>query len=325
MIRSHGFFRADLAFHDPPEHLDEGQLVFGVVDLAAEEGHAGAVLLGVSNHLERVVSRAGRAAEDADDQVGVVAGQFLGPLGAVVDHLEEQRAAGLGHPAQAAHDHVVDVGAQLVGGNGVTRRVRVEDLEEVPEALLLGLDAEGPILIEGAGVAVDVVVEGHAVQAEVGPGDALRAVHAAALDLLDGRGAEGLRRLLEVGALADHVHIGGVVGPGRGGHVGVVEQPLADGQQVVGMGGHEHDVDQALADHLADALVELGQAAELALLRVVLRRLARRGDTEGHVRILGIRDDELATARRVGPDLGQLDVQRLGDHEKLQAKGRCGK
>ena len=53
-----GLDRADLAVDDQAEELDEGELVLGVVDLAAEEGDPGAVLLGLGQQLEGVARRA---------------------------------------------------------------------------------------------------------------------------------------------------------------------------------------------------------------------------------------------------------------------------
>ncbi len=89
-----GLDRADLALDDQAQEMDEGQLVLGVVDLAAEEGDPGPVLLGVVEELEGVAGRAGRAAQDADDQVRVEPDQLFHGLGAVVDHLEKERPAG---------------------------------------------------------------------------------------------------------------------------------------------------------------------------------------------------------------------------------------
>ena len=62
--------RADLALDDQAEELDEGELVLGMVDLAAEEGHPGPVFLGVGQKLKGVAGGAGRAAQDADDRCG---------------------------------------------------------------------------------------------------------------------------------------------------------------------------------------------------------------------------------------------------------------
>ena len=93
MIRLDGLDRADHAVDDQAEELDERELVLGVVDLPAEEGDPGAVLLGVVQELEGVARRPGRAAEDADDEVRVEPDELLQRLRAVVDDLEELRAA----------------------------------------------------------------------------------------------------------------------------------------------------------------------------------------------------------------------------------------
>ena len=77
VIRLDGLGGADLPLDDQAEELDERQLVLGVVDLAAEEGDLGAVLLGVVQELEGVARRPGRAAEDADDQVRVEPDELL--------------------------------------------------------------------------------------------------------------------------------------------------------------------------------------------------------------------------------------------------------
>ena len=103
VISPDGVDRADLAFDDQSQEMDEGQLVLGVVDLAAEEGDLGAVFLGVVQKLKGVARGAGRAAQDADDQVRVEPDQLFHGLGAVIDHLEEERAgrSGRRRPASA--------------------------------------------------------------------------------------------------------------------------------------------------------------------------------------------------------------------------------
>ncbi len=103
VIRLDGLDGPDLALDDQPQEMDEGQLVLGVVDLAAEEGDLGPVFLGVVEELKGVARGAGRAAQDADDQVRVEPDQLFHRLGAVIDHLEEQRAGRSGRrpPASA--------------------------------------------------------------------------------------------------------------------------------------------------------------------------------------------------------------------------------
>ena len=67
MVRFHGVDRFDVAVGQCPELFDERKLMLGGVDLAAEQGDAGAVFLRFPEHLERVERRAGRTAENADD------------------------------------------------------------------------------------------------------------------------------------------------------------------------------------------------------------------------------------------------------------------
>ena len=80
------------------------------------------------------------------------------------------------------------------------RPIRIEDLEEMAEALALGLQAELLVLLQRLAVEDGVVVEGDAVQAEVGAEVALfrLAIEVAALDVIERRGAERQRRLRRI-------------------------------------------------------------------------------------------------------------------------------
>ena len=167
MVGLDGFDGVDDSFDDEAEELDEGELVFGVVDLAAVEGDPGAMLLGVVQHLEGVEGGAGGAAEDADDEVGVVGDELFEGLRAVVDDLQEAGAAGAGDAGEHADDVVVQEAGEFVGGQAVGQ-VGVEDFEEVVEALAFGLGAEGVEAFEGDEVEGRVVVEGDGVEAEIG-------------------------------------------------------------------------------------------------------------------------------------------------------------
>src|SRR5205085_3342821 len=120
-------------------------------------------------------------------------------------------------------------------------------------------------------------VEGDAVQAEVGPQRTLRrwAVEMAALDVVEGRRAEGQRRLGLVFAAADNVDVRGVVDARGGCYRAVVEQPAVNGQHLAGAGRHQHDVHQGLVNDLADEVAELTQTAVAYLTGVGLRRPAR--------------------------------------------------
>ena len=93
VVGAHGLAGVELTFDDQAKEMHERELILGVVDLAAEEGDPGAVFLGVVQELKGVARRAGRAAQDADDQVRVVSNELFHGLRAVIDHLQEQAAA----------------------------------------------------------------------------------------------------------------------------------------------------------------------------------------------------------------------------------------
>src|SRR5215204_6232394 len=107
-------------------------------------------------------------------------------------HLQEQWAAGGGDAGEGAGDEVVEESADVAGA-GVAAGVRVEDFEEVAESFLLGLAAELAVGVERGVVEGNVVVDGHGIEAEVCAEFSLVGfgVNLAALDLLDGGGAEG--------------------------------------------------------------------------------------------------------------------------------------
>ena len=79
----------------------------------------------------------------------------------------------------------------------------------------------------------------------------------------------------------------------------VVEQPLLEREHRVGAAAHEHDVDQPLPHVLADQFAVFVQRAEAALLGMMLRAAAGRGDAIGHVGVFGVGQDKIV-ARRIG-------------------------
>ena len=121
--------------------------MLAVVDLAAEQRRPCAVLFRLFQQLERVVRRPARSAEDAGDEVRVVADKFLHRRGAVVGDLEEDRAAGARHAGERAGDQVVDEPAEVVRARAAAG-VGVEDFEEVAEAFRLRFEAEFLVRLE---------------------------------------------------------------------------------------------------------------------------------------------------------------------------------
>ena len=140
------------------------------------------------------------------------------------------------------------------------------------------------------------------------------AIDMTTLDVVEGRGAEGQRRMRGVFAAAHNVNVGGVVDARGRRHVTLIEDAFVNRQDFTGAGGHEHDVHEALFNYLLDDLAKLGQAAIAQFAAMGFRRLAGRADGESHVGVLGIGKDEILAAARVGVDALQLAVQRFFNH-----------
>ena len=99
------------------QHFDEGQGVFGQVDLAAEQRHSRSVELRISNHFEGVVAGPGTAAQDAHDQPGVILHQFAQRFRPVVSNFKKNRTPAFRDAGQRANDVVIDKGRNLSCGN----------------------------------------------------------------------------------------------------------------------------------------------------------------------------------------------------------------
>ena len=108
--------------------------------------------------------------------------------------------------------------------------VRIEDFEEMPELLPLGLLAKFLVPKQRLAVLLEIVDERDRVEAEVRAGKIAAAVAVAldlaALDVIDARAAERLARLARVAAVAHRPDVGGVVRARGGRDVRVLEQAL---------------------------------------------------------------------------------------------------
>ena len=130
MIGVHRFLGTDFTVGNQAQEANECQLIFGVIDFAAEESDAGAVFFRFTQEFEGVISRAGGAAEDTDDQMRVVVHQLVHGFGAVVHHFEKERTAFGGNSAQGTDNGVVDKLGDLARLNRLGA-VGIEDLEKV--------------------------------------------------------------------------------------------------------------------------------------------------------------------------------------------------
>ncbi len=173
VVGLHRVDRADLAVDDQAQELHEGKLVFGIINLPAEEGDPGPVFLGIGQKLKRIARGTGRSSQNPDDQVGVEPDELFHGLGTMVDDLQKERPPGGGDSGEHPRDHVVDVMGQHVSRNS-QRDVGIENLEEVAKTLALGLFPEPMKVLERLHITRQVVIERHAVETQVGPQRALR-------------------------------------------------------------------------------------------------------------------------------------------------------
>ena len=158
--------------------------------------------------------------------------------------------------------------------------VRIEDFQEVPEFFPLRLLAKFLVPQQRFAVLLQVVDERDRVETEIRAGKLAAvavALNLAALNLVNARRAERLRRFARVATVAHRPNIRGVIRARGGRDVGVLEQPFLDGELLVHVGGHQHDVHQPLMRDLANDVEKLGQVAIAELVaRPDLRRELRR-------------------------------------------------
>ena len=193
-------------------------------------------------------------------------------------------------------------------------RIRVEDFEEVPEALALGLDAELLYSSRAIAIAIHIVVEGDAVEPEI-----RAAVAFARAGNRDGRtgcdraspcetASDGAAAIL---AAADDVDVGRVVGPAAGRDMAVVEEAFLDREQLVGVADMS-----MMSTSPAGRSARSGRDIPPACGYATSPPCAS-GDLPGaampkrHVGVLGVGEDEILRARGVGVDAGEFLVERL--------------
>ena len=292
MVGDDGLLRRQLAGDDAAHQRNERQRPFGVVDLAPEERDARTRGFGAVEQLEGVARRALAAAEDADDQAArVVLGKLLGRAPAVVGDLQENRLFFGDNAGKRTHDAVADERADPVGRNADIEH-RVEYFQQVTQSVARCLLAERRIGFERAQVVVDVVGEGHRIEAEIGN----------PLQLGEARGAEWARGFHAVGAAAWIPDVGGVVVTHGRGDRRVLEQSLVL-QDLRRRDAGQHDVDEAGLRHVAHRLQE--HRAGRQMIEQTAGRIARRagaGDAEGHVRVFGVGHDEVGRGVVSGAD-----------------------
>jgi len=144
----------------------------------------------------------------------------------------------------------------------------------------------------------------------------------AALQVIERRRAEGHRGRGRILAAANDVDIGRVVGAGGGRDRAIIEQSSLDRQHLARRAGHEHDVHEFLLDDLHDDVTKLAEAAIAQLAAMGLGRTSRRADGEGHVGVLGVGEDEVLAAVRVGVNALQFLVERFFHYLRPMSQSR---
>jgi hypothetical protein len=193
--------------------------------------------------------------------------------------------------------------------------VRIEDLEEIFDAVGGRVLAEGGESLERAQVGLGVVDEGDGIEAEIG--------EAGRRHVLQRHGAERPRRPeLAVAVRPCTPDVGRVVGAecrldgAALEHAGLVQQ-LEVGCR------DQHDVELVLADDLGDLFQELGARAEAHEAALVVADGAGAGDRIGHVAVLGVGDDEVALGVFAGADLGELGIEAGHEGSLRDGRGWC--
>src|SRR5262245_10427861 len=114
MVSPNSFFGRDFSVCDQSEHLDECELMFGVINLPAKQSNAGAILLSIVDQLECVVSCARAPSENSDDQIGIVLSQFFHGSRSVIDNFEKEWPTRLRNTCQTSNNVVVDEFAKFI-------------------------------------------------------------------------------------------------------------------------------------------------------------------------------------------------------------------
>ena len=166
MIGAHGIGGCEIAADDGAHEPNEGQLVLGPLDLAAEQRDPSTGGFRLLEELECVAGGAGGSTEDADDDRRVVLGELGDRVDAVERHLEEEGSLRLGDACQRADNRIIDKGPNVTGCQAGTD-VGVEHLEEVPHAVFGCFAPERRVGLQRREVVVKFIVEGDGVEQQI--------------------------------------------------------------------------------------------------------------------------------------------------------------
>ena len=115
MIGLHGFGWRHVTFNHRAEEREQIQRAFGQLDLAAKQRHTGAGFFALMDEFEAIACGATAAAENADDQFGIIGRKLFHGAATVEWHFEEEWTISACHAGDAAQDVVVDEERHLFG------------------------------------------------------------------------------------------------------------------------------------------------------------------------------------------------------------------
>src|SRR5262249_50513742 len=144
------------------------------------------------------------------------------------------------------------------------RYVRVKYFEEISELLALGFFPECFESQERFPILLEFINKSDGVKPQVRPRELLPgsvALELAALNLVNGGRAEGLRRFAGITPVTNGPNVGRIVCPRRGRDGRRAKETFLDRQLFADVRRHEHDVDQTLLDYFPDDVEKLGQVA----------------------------------------------------------------
>ena len=270
---------------------------FGQIDLAPEQRDSRAVLLRLMDELETVAGGPRAAAEDANDEARIERRQLFQSSRPVIGDLEEFRPLGFGQAGETADDRVVDELRDRFRAQAPFD-VRIEDLEEIEEAVGGGVGAKFSECLERGDVGVDVVGEGDRIEPEVGERP----------DVRQRSGAERPRRRVMKGPATMAPDIGRVVGADRG-----LDPCAGEGaalRELLQVGGRrQHDVDDILFDDRFDRIEKFRPGGQPRPRATRGPRRADRMQPRPHVGVLGVGDDEIRAPVGACADARELVVE----------------
>ena len=142
--------------------------MLGLIDFAPIECDPSAIFLSIVNQFEGIVGRARTPTQNAHNHVGIVLNQLLHRPGSMIGYFEENRTPGIGHTCKTAQNMIVDELTHFFRSDPGWH-IGIEDFKKISKSLGLCFLTKGLEGFQGVFIPVQIVHEGHRVEAQVGP------------------------------------------------------------------------------------------------------------------------------------------------------------